>query len=94
MLTGEPGLNLFALLRFDLWFHAEANRAKAEFQLRQRPDSDETIWFVALAEEQSALVTGYWFHGCSFLLNSERRVQNAESQRLAPPNSVLTYMRQ
>ena len=45
----------------------EARRAEHEIQLRARSDPNDTVWFVALAKEQSALVTGYWFHGCSFL---------------------------
>jgi hypothetical protein len=49
---------------FDLRFHAEAHRAKYELQFhRLDPDA---IRFVALPEEQLALVTDDWFHGISF----------------------------
>jgi hypothetical protein len=56
----------FAFMCCDLWFHSEAHRAKNEVQLRRRLDSDDTIWFVALAKEQLALMTDDWFHGISF----------------------------
>jgi hypothetical protein len=49
---------------FDLRFHTEAHRAKDKVQLR-RLDSD-TIWFVAPAKEQLALIADNWLHGISF----------------------------
>jgi hypothetical protein len=58
----------FAFIHCDLWFHSEAHRAKNEVQLRRWFDSDDTIWFVALAKEQLALVTDDWFHGFPFVV--------------------------
>src|SRR5436190_22223602 len=43
----------FAFISFDLSFHTEAHRAEFKIQFR-RSDSDDTSWFVALAEEQWA----------------------------------------
>jgi hypothetical protein len=48
-----------AFIGFDLWFHTEAHRAEDEVQLHRRFDSEDTVWFVALAKEQLALVTQY-----------------------------------
>ena len=50
----------------NLWFHAEAHRAKDEFQLH-RADSEDAIWFVALAKEQLTLIADYGLHGISFV---------------------------
>jgi hypothetical protein len=52
---------------FDLWFQSETDRAKRETEFH-RTNSDDSIWFVALAKEQLALVTHNGFHGNSFLL--------------------------
>jgi hypothetical protein len=65
-----------AFIRFDLWFQTEANRAKREIQFH-RADSDDTIWFVALAKEQLALVTEYGLHGISFRLGGRITVSTA-----------------
>src|SRR5436309_6965737 len=46
----------FAFIGCDFWFQTEAHRTKCNIQLR-RSDSDDSIWFVALAIEQLALVT-------------------------------------
>jgi hypothetical protein len=46
-------------------FQTEAHRAKYKIQFH-RANSDDTIWFVALAKEQLTLVTEHWFHGISF----------------------------
>jgi hypothetical protein len=48
-----------------LWFQTEAHRTKFKIQLR-RADSDDTIWFVALAKEQFALVAENGLHVISF----------------------------
>jgi hypothetical protein len=56
---------LLAFIRFDLWFQTEAHRAKREIQFH-RADSDDTIWFVALAKEQLALIAENGLHGASF----------------------------
>jgi len=37
-----------------------------ESQSRDRSDSNDTIWFVALAKEQFAAITDDWFHNGSF----------------------------
>jgi len=55
----------FAYVSCNSWFHSEAHRAKYRIQFH-RADSDDTIWFVASAKEQLALVAKYWFHGFSF----------------------------
>ena len=57
----------FAFMCFDLWFHSEAHPAEDEVQLRHRVDAEDTIWFVAPAREQLALVTGGGFHGFPFV---------------------------
>jgi len=49
---------------FDLRFQSETHRAEDKVQLR-RLDSD-TIWFVALAKEQLALIAENGLHGSSF----------------------------
>jgi hypothetical protein len=50
-----------------LWFHAEPVRgAEHEIELRGWPDSNDTMWFVALAKEQLALITENGLHGISF----------------------------
>jgi len=56
----------FVFIRFDLRFQSEAHRSKNEPQLRLRIDSNDTIRFVALAEEQLALVSANGLHGISF----------------------------
>ena len=50
-----------ALVDFDLWFRTKSDRAEDESQFR-RADSDDTIWFVALAKEQLALVAENGLH--------------------------------
>jgi len=55
----------FAFIRCDFWFQTEAHRTKFKIQLR-RSDSDDPIWFVALAIEQLALVTDNRSHKISF----------------------------
>ena len=42
--------SVFAVLSFDL--RTGARRKEHEVQLRSRPDSDDSIWLVALAEQQ------------------------------------------
>lgn len=54
-----------AFMGFDLWFQSEAHRAEAEVQLYW-PNADDTIWSVAPAKEQLALVADYELHGISF----------------------------
>jgi hypothetical protein len=54
-----------AFIRFDLWFQTEAHRTEREVQFH-RADSDDTTWFVALANEQLALVAENGLHGISF----------------------------
>ena len=54
----------FAVLRFDL--RTGARRKEHEVQFRPRPDSDDAIWLVALAEQQRSLVTNDDSHGVSF----------------------------
>ena len=44
----------FKVLRFDL--RTGARRTEHQVQPRSRPDSDDSIWFVALAKEQWSLV--------------------------------------
>jgi len=44
-----------------------ARRAEHQVLLRCRPDSNHSIWFVALAEEQRALVTDGRSHGFPFI---------------------------
>ena len=56
-------------MTFDFWFQTEAHRAEDEFQLH-RADSDDTIWFVALAEEQLALIAEHGLHGIYFGLGN------------------------
>jgi hypothetical protein len=56
-----------AFIGFDLWLQAEAHRTKAETQLRRRANSDDTIWFVALAKEQLAFVANDWSQWFPFL---------------------------
>jgi hypothetical protein len=58
-------------MRFDLRFQAEANRTKRETQFH-RADSDDTVGFVALAEEQLALVAENGLHDVPF--NFVRRI--------------------
>ena len=43
-------------------------RTHNQCDLLSRSDSNDTIWFVALAEEQLTAITDYWFHNWSFLL--------------------------
>jgi hypothetical protein len=52
----------FAFIGCNFWFHTEAHRTKAEVQFH-RADS---VWFIALANEQLALVTENGLHGISF----------------------------
>jgi hypothetical protein len=70
----QPGALLIELRdSFDLRFHSETDRAEDKVQL-PRLDSD-TIWFVALAKEQLALIAENGLHGISFrfgLLNGVR----------------------
>ena len=58
----------FTFIGFDLRFESETDRAEGEIQLHARFDSDYTIWFVALAKEQLALISENGFHGISFRL--------------------------
>ena len=72
-----------ALVDFDLWFRTKSDRAEDESQFR-RTDSDDTIWFVALAKEQLALVTDNRSHWFSFRLRLNKRVEglcSAERRR-------------
>ena len=55
-----------AVQYFDLWFHTEAHRTKYKIEFRLRFDSENASWFVALTEEQLALVADDRFHGVSF----------------------------
>jgi hypothetical protein len=57
----------FAFIRFNLGFRSEARRAKHELQFHRRPDSNETIWFVALSKEQLTLITENWLHELPFV---------------------------
>ena len=50
----------------DFRFQSEAHGAEAKLQLRGRADSDNTIWFIALAKEQLALIADNRFHVISF----------------------------
>ena len=56
----------FAFIGCNFWFHTEAHRTKSEIQLR-RLDSEDTIWFVALAKEQLALIAENGFHVVPFI---------------------------
>ena len=61
----QPGALLLSYgTVFDLRFDAEAHRAEDKVQL-PRLDSD-TVWFVAPAKEQLALISKNWFHETSF----------------------------
>jgi hypothetical protein len=44
----------------------EANALLLSDGAEGRPDTDDSIWFIALAKEQLALVTHNWFHRISF----------------------------
>src|SRR5690242_7495258 len=46
----------FGYIRFNLWFDSESHRAKDDVEFRGRFDPDNTIWFIALAKEQLALI--------------------------------------
>ena len=50
----------------DFWFQSEAHGAEAKLHLRRRTDSDNTIWLIALAKEQLALIADNRFHVISF----------------------------
>jgi hypothetical protein len=66
VLSITPILHCSGSLRddFKFWFDAKSfRRAKNNVQFRDRAEAQETIWFVALAKEQLALVTDDWFHG-------------------------------
>jgi hypothetical protein len=43
--------------RFDLWFQAEANRAKNHVHLRHGFDAENPMGFIALAKEHLAAIT-------------------------------------
>ena len=58
--------NLFHIHSFDFRFCYESHRSKDKVQLSHRLDSYDTIWLVALANEQFALIAGNRFHGISF----------------------------
>lgn len=55
-----------AFIRLDLWLQPEAHGTKTELQLH-RSDSEDTIWFIALAEEQLTLITENGLHVVPFI---------------------------
>jgi len=60
------GDSILVFMGFDLGFHSEAHRPEAETQLG-RADAEAPTWFVALAEEQLALIADHRFHGFPFV---------------------------
>jgi len=50
-------------------------RTEHEVRLNARAESDDTFWFVALAKEQTALITDDWFHGIPFVAINGFRFQ-------------------
>jgi hypothetical protein len=53
----------------DVGIHPRSGAGRTEYQARAdaRTDSNETFWFVALAKEQSALITHDVFHRSPFI---------------------------
>src|ERR1035438_1217720 len=58
---------LFAFIICDFWFQTETHRTKNETHFRGT-NSEDAIWFVALAKEQPTLIGERRLHGISFLV--------------------------
>jgi hypothetical protein len=74
---------LFAFILSDFWFQPETHRTKNETHPR-RPNSEDTIWFVALAKEQPTLVWEQWLHGTFFRVELRMMV----GRLLAPLDAI------
>ena len=66
-LQERSATTIVLLQAFDLRFHSETNRTERKAQFR-RTETENTVWFDALAEEQLALIADGIFHGSSFHL--------------------------
>lgn len=81
------GDSISLFIEFDLRFRSESHRLEAEAQLSWA-DAEDAMWFVALAEEQLALIAEDRFHGISFrlrlkLISAPEQTPRAEdSERL------------
>src|SRR2546428_701840 len=71
-----------AFIGCDFWFQTGAHRTKFKIQLR-RSDSDDSIWFVALAIEQLALVTDDGSHRFPFVMGLRLSVRTRPKWRKA-----------
>jgi hypothetical protein len=68
-----------AVRHFDLRFHSESDRAKAEAQLCGGFDAEDATRLVAPAIEQLTLITNDWFHGIPLVVgeNPGRAISDA-----------------
>src|SRR3954466_7781187 len=78
----QPGALLLSYrTETDSWFLSEAHRTKNEGHLYRRADSEDSLWFVALAKEQLALISDNRFHKRLLSLHQPLRNYSFHSTR-------------